>query len=67
MTPKQKQNYNKMLHTLKVIVNSYQTPEQIRRNSFKQWGCDYEEALEMSYENIQGEAKWASKGIREIK
>lgn len=66
MTPKQKKNYNKMVSSLKAIRN-YQTPSQLRKNSEKDWGLEYTEALEMSYENIQEEAKYALKGVSIIK
>jgi hypothetical protein len=49
------------LHT---IANEYQTPEQLFRNSKKQYGLDYHEVLEMSYENIQSVAKQALKTVR---
>ena len=66
MTPKQKENYNRMLHTLKRI-STYRTPEQLRRNSEREYGISVEEALEYAYENIQQEAKYATNGIRPIK
>lgn len=52
-----------MYLALKQISQEYQTPEQLRRNSSKQYGLDYEEALEMAYENIQQLAKDATRGI----
>lgn len=45
-------------------ISSYQSPESLRRNSEKNYGLDYEEALEMAYENVIEEAKFAIKGIR---
>jgi hypothetical protein len=42
------------------------SPEKLRKNSEKQYGLDYEEALEMSYDNIQNRAKFALKGIKPI-
>ena len=66
MTPKQKLQFNKMLHTLQQIGKGYQTPSQLKKESNKDWGLDYEEALEMSYENIQTAAKIASKGVKPI-
>jgi hypothetical protein len=45
-------------------ITKYQTPDQLRRNSGKEWGLDYEEALGYAYENIQQEAKNAIRGIR---
>ncbi|MHC1780996.1 MAG: hypothetical protein AB9922_12255 [Bacteroidales bacterium] len=55
-----------MVSSLKAIRN-YQTPSQLRKNSEKDWGLEYTEALEMSYENIQEEAKYALKGVSIIK
>jgi hypothetical protein len=67
MTTKQKQQFNSMLFTLKKISKSYQTPNQLRRGSESQYGLDYTEALEMAYENIQSEARYAAKGVKELK
>lgn len=53
----------RMYNALKTIAKDYQTPEQLRKKSEKQYGLDYEEALEMSYENIQTLAKSVIKGI----
>lgn len=47
---------------LKRISKGYQTPDQLRRNSEKDFGCDYISALEMAYENIQSEAAMAVHG-----
>jgi len=64
ITPKQLNAFKEMHAALKTIARDYQTPDQIRRNSEKQYGLDYEEALEMSYENIQSLAGIASKGVK---
>lgn len=53
----------KLYRVLKTITQ-YETPDQLRRMSRKQWGLDYEEALGYSYENIQQVAKNAIRGIR---
>lgn len=45
-------------------IASYQSPERMRRSSQKDWGVDYEECLEMAYENLQQEARSATKGLR---
>lgn len=45
-------------------IASYQSPEQLRRVSEKQYGLEYVEALEMAYENVIDEAKFAVKGRR---
>lgn len=66
MTTKQKEQFNSMLAALRRISKDYQKPEQLRRASEKQYGLDYEEALEMAYENIQHEAAQASKGVKAI-
>jgi len=66
MTEKQKKNYNKMRETLKRI-RDYNSPEKLRRESEKDFGLGFEEALEMAYENIQAEATGAIKGVRPVK
>jgi hypothetical protein len=67
ITPKQAAQFNKMLGAHKKIAKYYQTPDQLRRNSEKQYGLGYEESLEMAYENLQSEASFASKGVKPIK
>lgn len=49
--------------TLKRIARDYQTPEKLRRNS-GQYGLEWVEEMEMSYENIQAEAANAIRGKR---
>lgn len=65
MTPKQKEQYNRMRATLKRIATGYQTPEQLRRSAMREYGIDGAEAIEYAYENIQQEAKRAVAGVRE--
>ncbi|MGJ1352369.1 hypothetical protein ACR79P_08380 [Sphingobacterium spiritivorum] len=67
ITQKQALQYNLMLNALKTISKSFQTPVQIRKNSEKDYGLDFVDALEMSYENIQVLAKSASKNVKAIK
>jgi uncharacterized protein (UPF0147 family) len=55
MTTEEKTNYNRMHAMLVKISSDYQTPEDIRESS-EEMGLDYDEALEMAYENIQSEA-----------
>jgi hypothetical protein len=55
----------KLLATLKRIA-AYDPPERLRRNSGKMWGLDFEEAIEMAYENMQQEAKSAIRGVRVV-
>ena len=45
-------------------ITKYMTYAQIQRDAEKGHGLNYEEYLEMSYENIQLEAKRAIKGVR---
>ena len=65
ITEKQKQQFNKMLNSLKKI-KAYQTPDRLRKDSEKDWGLDFEEAIEMAYENIQSEAAFASKNVKPL-
>lgn len=67
MTPKQQEQFNMMLDTLKRISNQYETTKQLRKESGLKYGLDYEEALEMAYENIQAEAAICIQGIKQIK
>jgi len=53
----------KMYQALKRI-SQYELPEKLRRNAERDYGLDYEEALEMAYENVLHEAKSAIKGMR---
>lgn len=63
ITLKQAYQFNMMLHQLKRI-KAYDSPEKIRRYSEKKLGLDFEEAIEMAYENMHGEAQ--IKGVRPI-
>lgn len=67
MTSKQREQFNRMRDCLRRIGHNYQTTEQLRRDSGDDYGLDYDEALEMSYDNIQQEARNAVCGVREIK
>lgn len=60
MPLKHEQQY---FETLKRIA-SFQTPEQLRRKSEKQYGLNYEEALEYAYENMREAAREAVRGRR---
>lgn len=63
MTAKERKDFIQMYNALKRI-SQYQTPSQLRKDSSKDWGIDFEEAIEMAYENIQGEAKAGVKNVR---
>ena len=66
MTPKQKEQFNRMRTTLKRIANEYQTPDQLRRTAERGYGLHADEVIGYAYENIQSEAKFAVKGVREV-
>ena len=51
---------------LKTIARKYQTSEQLRRRA-GQYGCSFEEEIEMVYENVQGVAANAIHGKRRPK
>lgn len=63
ITLKQAHQFNSMLLQLGRI-KKYDSTEKLRRSSEKNFGLEYEEALEMAYENMQGEVN--IKGIRPI-
>ena len=65
MTAKEKQNYNRMREAL-IRITKYQTPDRMRKDSEKDWGVSFDEAIEMAYENIQQEAKFGVKGVRAL-
>lgn len=65
MNTKEKNNYNKMLEALQLISKSDKI-NLLQKNSEKNYWLSYEEALEMSYENLQEIAKFNIKWIRKI-
>lgn len=67
MTPKQREQFNRMRAALKRIATGYQTPEQLRRSAMREYGIDGAEAIDYAYENIQQEAGRAVSGVREAK
>lgn len=54
----------RMYDALKRIARGYQTPDQLRRNSERQYGLDYADVLEFAYENMQQDARNAIRGLR---
>ncbi len=66
MTEKQANQFNTMLATLKKIAKDYMTPEQLRKNSERMYGLEFEEFIEMAYGNIQADAANAICKIRPI-
>ena len=66
ITEKQVFQFNQMRAMLIKIYKEYQTPAQMRRDSEKQYGLDFEETIEYAYENIQNTAKYAVKGVKHI-
>lgn len=51
---------------LRKIAKGYQTSDQLRRRA-GQYGLSHVEELEMAYENIQDEARFAIRGKRRPK
>jgi hypothetical protein len=45
-------------------ITAYMSLEQLRRKAERSYGLSYDEALEMAYENVQGEARAALHGYR---
>lgn len=66
ITLKKAQEFNYMLATLKKISRGYMTTEQLRRNCEKEYGLEFEETIEMVYENIQEDARIGCKGVSPI-
>lgn len=66
---KQALQFNRMLAQLRKISKAYMTPDQIKRHSEgkNNFGIEYNEELEMSYENIQNEAKQGCFKVSPIK
>lgn len=64
MTKKEYTDFIKMKAALERIAKHYYTPDQLRKKAGSMYGVSYEEALEMSYENIQEEARFGLKGVR---
>ena len=48
-------------------ICSYMTTDQLRRQSERSYGLEYDEALGMAYDNVRGEAQAALKGYRRKK
>lgn len=66
ITYRQAEEFNLMLDALKKISKDFQSTDQLREDCNEDYGLDYEECLEMAYENIQYLAEQTSKGIRKI-
>lgn len=60
-------NEQRYYDALKRIAKGYQTPDQLRRGSEREWGLGYTEALEMTFENLQQEAALAIRNKRRPK
>ncbi len=45
-------------------ITQYQSVERLRKHSEKDWGLNFEEALESAYENVIDDARRAVKGRR---
>lgn len=65
--PKRQSNEQHYYDILRHIARNYQTADQLRRGAEKEYGLDFEEALEYAYENIIYDAQRAIKGKRRPK
>lgn len=63
MTEKELERMRKLYDALKRIAR-YQSPDQLRRGSERQYGLSANEAIEYAYENVLFEAKAATMGMR---
>jgi hypothetical protein len=66
MSTNQRRNELQYFDALKRITK-YQSVEKLRRDSEKDWGLSFEEALEYAYENVIAEAHREVKGKRRPK
>lgn len=48
-------------------ITKYQRVEKLRRDSEKDWGLSFEEALQFAYDNVKSEAERAIHGKRRPK
>lgn len=64
MTPTQQKQFNRMRDALLRITKGYMPPDELRRKAEREYGCGFDEAIEMAYENMQAEAREAVKGVR---
>lgn len=66
MTPKQIEQFNRMRNALRKISMQYQSADQLRKNSEKQYGLRADDAIEYAYENVRNEARSAVAGVKAI-
>jgi hypothetical protein len=73
ITQKQAEQFNRMRETLRRIgavkgeLTTFLSTDQLRNEAAKgSYGIDYEEELEMAYENMQADAKQTVTGVRAI-
>lgn len=63
--PKATTDLEKRLYdALRRIARDYMSSEELRRVAFRRYALDGDEAIEMAYDNVLGEAKAAIKGVR---
>ena len=61
---KKKDQFNRMLIALTTIANQYYSTDGLLQNAEPRYGLSYQEALEMSYENMRADALQAIKGVK---
>jgi hypothetical protein len=67
MTPKEKEKYNRMIETLRMISREYKSIEDFRKLSYMDDPVKYVRCLETVYSNIKTHAEDCVKGIRKVK
>jgi len=67
MTLKEKEKYNRMLATLRMIAREYKSIEEFQKLPYMDDPEKYVVSLEIVYSNIKNHAEDCIKGIRKIK
>lgn len=57
-------DYEARFHDALCRITAYMSADRLRRDTERVYGLGYEEALEMAYENVIGEARSALHGYR---
>lgn len=65
ISKKKAEQFNAMLKSLRKIYKEYMSPEQMRKHEDADFH-GFDEFISMSYDNIQSEARFASKGVQPI-
>lgn len=64
---RERPNYEDRFYLALKQITAYMTPEQLGRHCEHRYGLSYQEALEMTLENVLGEARSVLRGYRRKK